>query len=253
MTRDYANRSSYNGNGVGRGTILIIGIVLGAVLAATVYSLLIHQAWWHRAEEHVVHIKETVTNRKIAKKSNTVKPTHSKKVSVEDTSKEPHFDFYTELPKLEVLVAEEGIKKTKSKAAEVPLENISGKSNHVNRKKVMSKTIVIDGLANTREDLSTHTDPADVAADMIKTSEMTSVSTLHGFIVQVASFADFAEADHLKAQLALMGFDVKVRAVGANSEQRFRVMIGPFNNEKHALAAQRELRQNHFNSLIIRT
>ncbi len=48
------------------------------------------------------------------------------------------------------------------------------------------------------------------------------------FVLQVGSFQQSVEADSMKAQLALLGFEAKIESAEVNAETWHRVQLGPF-------------------------
>ena len=63
-------------------------------------------------------------------------------------------------------------------------------------------------------------------------------------ILQVGSFQSAAEADSLKAQLAFLGLEAKVKSAVVNSDTWYRVMLGPFAANSELSRAQNLLLEN---------
>ena len=71
------------------------------------------------------------------------------------------------------------------------------------------------------------------------------------YVLQVASFKSFTDADALKAKLSLLGLQVNVRHYEANDHQDwYRVWIGPYASQDDAHEAQQRLHREHINSLL---
>ena len=71
------------------------------------------------------------------------------------------------------------------------------------------------------------------------------------YVLQVASFKTFSDADTLKAKLSLLGFEVNVHHFKAASGQEwYRVWIGPYASKQQAQQAQAQLSQNKVSSLL---
>lgn len=64
------------------------------------------------------------------------------------------------------------------------------------------------------------------------------------FLIQIASFKNRQDAEHLKASLTLKGFDVSVVATVQQQVNWFRVIVGPFGSRVAAEKAQLNLAQN---------
>jgi cell division protein FtsN len=77
------------------------------------------------------------------------------------------------------------------------------------------------------------------------------VSVPGTYVVQAGAFPNFAEADKVKARLALLGVESEIQAADANGATFHRVRIGPIDdlNELNRLRAR--LRQNGIEYLVI--
>ena len=73
------------------------------------------------------------------------------------------------------------------------------------------------------------------------------------FLIQTGSFRDPQEADKRKAELILLGLDVKVQNVDLkDGETWHRVQIGPFNSEAKLDAAKAALAENHIEYIVLK-
>lgn len=69
--------------------------------------------------------------------------------------------------------------------------------------------------------------------------------------IQVASFRNRQDAEHLKAALTLKGFDVNVYNTSQNNVNWFRVIVGPFDSRIDAEKMQLTLARNeHIHGMI---
>ena len=71
------------------------------------------------------------------------------------------------------------------------------------------------------------------------------------YTLQVASFRNFADADKVKANLALQGFNVHVKPMSVNGVTWNRVYIGPFSSLATAKNTQQGLTAQKINSIIV--
>ncbi len=72
-------------------------------------------------------------------------------------------------------------------------------------------------------------------------------------LIQVASFKNAADADRVKAQLVLLGMDVRVSRVRIDDGDTWhRVRVGPFSNRSALESARKRLAENGFKSIVIR-
>ncbi len=72
------------------------------------------------------------------------------------------------------------------------------------------------------------------------------------YILQAGSFANFADADRVRAQLALAGVESKVQKVSVDTETWHRVRIGPIKNLDELNKMRARLRDADINVLVIR-
>jgi cell division protein FtsN len=70
------------------------------------------------------------------------------------------------------------------------------------------------------------------------------------YSLQVASFRNAADADSLKAELTLLGFDVTVSTVQQQNMTWHRVRLGPFASRPQAEDVRKALRRHDFDSLL---
>ncbi|MDE2234461.1 MAG: SPOR domain-containing protein [Gammaproteobacteria bacterium] len=74
------------------------------------------------------------------------------------------------------------------------------------------------------------------------------------YILQVGSFQSYAEADRLKANLALLGVESSIQQVKvSNGAVWNRVRIGPIQSLNQLNALRAKLAQNHIEPLVIKT
>ena len=72
------------------------------------------------------------------------------------------------------------------------------------------------------------------------------------YFLQAASFTTHKEADSLRGQLILEGFNAQVEKAMAKGKPWYRVVAGPYSTKKKADEAMRTLKQNHhLNSLLV--
>jgi cell division protein FtsN len=72
------------------------------------------------------------------------------------------------------------------------------------------------------------------------------------FILQVGSFRNAADAEQMKAQLALLGSVATVQSVTVNGETWHRVRIGPFEGARKADEMRRLLSDNQIDTLVMK-
>jgi cell division protein FtsN len=77
-------------------------------------------------------------------------------------------------------------------------------------------------------------------------------NTSSAYIIQLAAFLHYQQADQFKAQLALSGYEAKVVAFQKNGKTLQRVWIGPYPSLTAAAAVQRQLATNQIKSTLLK-
>ncbi|MEO7387225.1 MAG: SPOR domain-containing protein [Gammaproteobacteria bacterium] len=77
------------------------------------------------------------------------------------------------------------------------------------------------------------------------------VSVPGTYVVQAGAFPNVAEADKVKARLALLGIVAEIQSAEANGELFHRVRIGPVENLDELNRLRAQLRQNGIEYLVI--
>ena len=73
------------------------------------------------------------------------------------------------------------------------------------------------------------------------------------YILQVASFRSFAEADNLKARLALLGVESKIESVTVNNSDTWhRVRVGPYQDLRELNKIRTRLLNNNISAILLR-
>jgi len=73
------------------------------------------------------------------------------------------------------------------------------------------------------------------------------------YLVQIGSFRRTEDADRLKAQLALLGFEAKVVSARISAQDvRYRVRSGPYQGKDALNEARKRLAENGFKGIVIR-
>ena len=84
-------------------------------------------------------------------------------------------------------------------------------------------------------------------------NESTPVQQPGSYILQVGSFPTYADADKLKANLALLGIESSIQSVQVNNGSTWnRVRVGPIKDLKELNYVRAKLNQNHIEPLVIK-
>lgn len=80
----------------------------------------------------------------------------------------------------------------------------------------------------------------------------TKLSDGESFMLQVGSFKEIEQADRLKANLALLGFEAHLQKVKVNNSTWHRVRLGPFNDHKKLQDAKQRLKANSMQAITLK-
>jgi cell division protein FtsN len=72
------------------------------------------------------------------------------------------------------------------------------------------------------------------------------------YVLQAGSYRNFADADRVRAQLALQGIESKVQKVAVDNDTWHRVRIGPISDLTELNRTREKLRQADIEALVIR-
>lgn len=72
------------------------------------------------------------------------------------------------------------------------------------------------------------------------------------YIIQVASFSSYQEADRMRAQLTMSGFDVYIQTAQQNNRTLYRINMGPYVSKDAAMVKQKDLQNYNIASLLIK-
>lgn len=72
------------------------------------------------------------------------------------------------------------------------------------------------------------------------------------YVLQAGSYKNFADADRIRAQLALQGVESKVQKVSVDSDTWHRIRIGPISNLDDLNKLRQKLRKTDLDVLVIR-
>ncbi len=96
------------------------------------------------------------------------------------------------------------------------------------------------------QELSLKADKADPSPNT------TPLDTQDSYILQVGSFRNSADAEQMKARLALLGLMATVQTVTVNNQTWHRVRIGPFKGARKADEMRRLLSDNQIDTLVMK-
>lgn len=71
------------------------------------------------------------------------------------------------------------------------------------------------------------------------------------YFLQAGSFRQQAEAEKVRAQIILLGQDVRVENVKVRDEPWYRVLVGPYSSREQLGAAQKTLAASGYKNLLL--
>lgn len=167
------------------------------------------------------------------KQQNKAKPPVAKSVTQKAPAPvaQPKFDFYTLLPKKDSHA--NGTASAPLQAPQVPAKTKPANPATADTVKAPVSDLTSDAHEQDTTNLDAHAqDPSR-------------------FRVQVASFRSLDDANHLKAELILEGFDVLITKVNKDAQDWHRVNIGPFSSLQAAQQAQASLHAQQHAGIIM--
>ncbi|GAB4223449.1 MAG: SPOR domain-containing protein [Gammaproteobacteria bacterium] len=192
---------------------LLTGLMLGLMLA----GLLSLKHEWVAQKWAELNTKHANANRDEQINKHTTAKTHAH-------TPKPTFDFYTILANQQTDIASEESSQQTDKATG---HNLDADKAVTNTTKQADKSDSVSAQQDAAESTK-HNDSSNKA-----------------FVVQLASFREFKDADNLKARLALYGYVAQIKEVEAGGKHWYRVRLGPYRNYEIAQDIQRELRKKH--------
>ena len=163
----------------------------------------------------------------VKRNKQTPKPTREqpKRTDPAGQSAKPKYDFYTLLPESEVILPPE------TKQPEPPPS-----------KPVTPEEAAKIDAARAQAALNGEVPPPPPTVAKAPTVQ---------FFLQAGSFRQQAEADRVRAQVILLGQDVRVESVRVRDEPWFRVLVGPYSSREQLNAAQKTLAESGYKNLLL--
>lgn len=160
----------------------------------------------------------------IKRTTDTPKPKEQpKRPTAKDQPVKPKYDFYTLLPESEVILPPEAPK------PEPP------------------KPVTPEEAAK----IDTARAEAALNGQVPPPPPLVAKAPVTQFFLQAGSFRKQPEAEKVRAQIILLGQDVRVENVTVRDEDWYRVLVGPFANRQQLGQAQKTLSASGYNNLLL--
>lgn len=178
-------------------------------------------------------IEKPLTSNQAAKKTTA----SDKKVAA--AKPQPRYDFYDILPNAEVPASKTANSKPAAQPKPAAAEKPATPGNQT-----------ADNLPkpNTASDIN------DLATHRIKTESQEKAPTKDNahYALQLGSFSQYQEADQLRAELVLLGFDTNIKNSLRKGARIYQVWLGPFATVAEANSMQQRLVKNRVKSALIK-
>jgi cell division protein FtsN len=240
---------------------LLIGLLIGLFIAGL--ALLRHHSLHRRPPEPI--------RLATSKKATVAKPSKEKKPAPPKENK-VRFDFYTMLPNAQTHAVPKASKesvatnaataKTLSQAEEaviLPHEQPAPKPQKTAPAKISEPhkaNIKPAAVQDTPPRKVQQEPPPPVQKQTAQTAPKKPVATTpaatSSYILQMAAFRHYQDADQLKAELILLGYPAKVTATSRDGVGWQRVWLGPYPSATLAENAQQRLQNQHIHSVILK-
>lgn len=96
----------------------------------------------------------------------------------------------------------------------------------------------------------------EVARDSTKPTSGSSaagaIDTPGSYVLQVGSYRNYADADRVRAKLAIQGVESNIQKISIDNDVWHRVRIGPINNLNKLEDTRRKLREAQIDALVIK-
>ncbi len=140
--------------------------------------------------------------------------------------------------------------------------NVNTKANQITAQLVSANTVddngdIVSVPKNTTNVGTTPTTPAQPKNNSVQVNTAKPIANAapnnnSAYIIQLAAFLHYQQADQFKAQLAFSGYEAKIVAFQKNGKTLQRVWIGPYPTLTAAAAVQRKLATNQIKSTLLR-
>ena len=120
------------------------------------------------------------------------------------------------------------------------------------KKPAAAKSIKATTAATTQFDFYTLLPKIEVPTEANHTNPKQLVTTASAYVLQVASVQNRQDAKQLSQQLQTQGFRAFVQHYQAQTNDWYRVMVGPYFSSQQAAKMQQRLHQHKFSSILLR-
>jgi cell division protein FtsN len=158
--------------------------------------------------------------------------------SANSAPKKPQYDFYSLLSEKEV---------------RIPDAEINAQAQAEKQKQAAQQAQVATAAATPTQAPASHA-PAAVSQAIVAAPQPTASAQQgpSGYLLQVGAFPSAADAESLKARLALQGFVANVQPVNVGGQTYHRVRLGPFRSATELESTKQRLQSAGINAIALK-
>jgi cell division protein FtsN len=225
-----------NGPGATPGWVwLLAGLLIGGAIMLIVYMKMPHAMDGLLPHPNPAAQPKATTEPGVAPEGNPA--------AVSSVPKKPQYDFYTLLPEKEVVIPDEELSaRVKAEAA----AKLASQQQATPSPAPGASAVVPPGATNPNADATTPpvavTNPP-TSSDATPSAPSAQATTTHGgqYLLQAGAFRNGAQADDLKARIAMLGLVGRVEVVQTPTGDMHRVRLGPYATASELEQAKQKL------------
>ena len=215
----YNNRPSYMG-------LWLFTIILFVTFTVGLVYLGKHKSNASKIEKEQSHSTITKTkNEEETPKTKTDEQNQLKQNQLKQNQQEQSFEFY------DILTQSKIDNKTNKSTAKTPNNNSTDSTNN---------STAAENTATTNTKAST--------TEAGNTSTTKAKQKITNYVLEILRTKDFEVVDHVKAELALIGYEINITKT--NNSSLYVVTVGPYNNKSTALTNQKQLLKYNVKSIV---
>ncbi len=164
--------------------------------------------------------------------------------------KKPQYDFYSVLSEKEVRIPDAVIS-AQAKAEQQQKQQAAQQAAQA-QQPIQAAQKPTPGPAAVAEAITPAPESAVRAAPTSTPTTAAAAPAASGYLLQVGAFPSPADAETLKAKLAMQGFVANVASVNVNGQTYNRVRLGPFHSATELEAAKQRLASAGINAIALK-
>lgn len=258
MARDYAKSKRQKGGQrrSGAGAWIISGVLIGVFIAGLVYL---------KVQSNISVLAEQA----VSEVPNKAKQQPAKGSPSTTKAPQPHFDFYTMLPKVNaatppgkgaalasdtsspkaLIPAEAAQPESPAEVDDVDAADETEDPQFAEAGSKASTVSQVDVATLAKQSIEQELEQQTKAADN-GNAATEAAATSGRYVLELAVLKDYKAADRQRAQWMLEGFDVNITKTQKNTDTVYRIWMGPYPTLQVAKQQQKRLKQSRIKSIL---